>query len=160
MDAFGQGSLKQKYANLNFTPDTPIFSWQPTSWNLDGWGYFGYSVNLTADRTYHVILIPMIGYGVNVEQLDSDGIADPLPALLVFPAQSFSMTTALTGKGENVLVRPSFSAVYSSSSPEGRLQFEAGYAYHRLHLRFRIEKTNQCLSLFGKWRFDPDKRAN
>lgn len=133
--AFGHGSLKQKYANLTFTSETPIYSWQPSSWNLDGWGYFGYSVDLTADRTYHVILIPMIGYGVNAEQLDSDGTRT-MSGPAVLPAQSFSITSSLPGKERMCWFGPLFGGLLIIQ-PGGRLQFEAGYAYHRLHLRFR-----------------------
>ena len=150
--AFGQGSLLQKYANLNFTPETPIFSWRPASWNLDGWGYFGYSVNLTTDRTYHVILIPMIGYGANVEQLDFDGLHTHIGSA-AFPAQSFSMTTTLPGKERMCWFGPLFGGLFMIQ-PGGQLQFEAGYAYHRLHLRFRTKISGQCRSLFCEWRFD------
>ncbi len=138
--AFGHGSLNQKYTNLNFTSDTPTFSWRPSSWNLEGWGYFGYSVNLTTDRTYRVILIPMIGYGANVEQLDTDG-AHTLDGSAVFPAESFSMTSALPGKERMCWFGPLFGGLFIIQ-PGGRVQFEAGYAYHRLHLRFRMKKQS------------------
>jgi len=144
--SFGQGSLKQKYANLNFTPETPIFSWLPSSWNSDCWGYFGYSVNLTADRIYHVILIPMIGYGLNIEQLNSDGLRT-FSGSAIFPAQSFSMTTVLPGKERMCWFGPLFGGVFIIQ-PGGRLQFEAGYAYHRLHLRFRMKRKTK-VSLYS-----------
>ncbi len=136
--AFGKGSLKQKYADLNFTSDTPIFSWQPSSWNLGGWSYLGYSVDLTADRTYHVILIPMIGYGVDFEHLDREGI-HTLTGIAASPTQSFSMTSMLPGSERMCWFGPLFGGLFIIQ-PGGRVQFEAGYAYHRLHVRFRSKK--------------------
>lgn len=142
--AFGKGSLKQKYSNLNFTSENPIFSWKPTSWNFDGWGYFGYSVDLTSDRTYHVILIPMAGFGVNVEQLDIDG-RHSLTGLVAISDQSFSMTSALPGKERMCWYGPLVGGLFIIQ-PGGRLHFEAGYAYHWLHLRLRsIRQTGIAL---------------
>lgn len=38
-------------------------------WCADARGYFGYAVNLTADRTYKVILTPLVGYAGYFEQI-------------------------------------------------------------------------------------------
>ncbi|MBX7065828.1 MAG: hypothetical protein K1X28_01225 [Parachlamydiales bacterium] len=38
-------------------------------WCADASGYFGYAVNLTADRTYKVLLTPLVGYAAYFEQL-------------------------------------------------------------------------------------------
>lgn len=78
------------------------------SWPFDGWGYLGYSVNLTADRVYKVILIPFAGYGANVLKIHQEHMCWYGPLF-----------------GGSFLIEPG-----------GRLQFEAGYAYHRLFLRF------------------------
>jgi hypothetical protein len=144
--AFGQGSLKQKYSNLSFTSATPDFAWHPTSWTLDGWGYFGYSVNLTSDRTYRVILIPMIGYGVNDEQLHLGG-AQTLTGVASAPDQFFSMTSQIPGNERMCWFGPLFGGLFIIQ-PGGRLQFEAGYAYHLLSLRFR-SKFEKEVSLYS-----------
>jgi hypothetical protein len=132
--AFGGGSFKQKYSNLNFSPDPIFFFWQPKSWNLDGWGYFGYSVNLTPDRTYRVVLIPMIGFNVDYEQFHCGKRKEAFGGAIL-PAASYSMSSRLPGSQRMCWFGPLIGAV-AMIHPGGRLRFEAGYAYHWLHLRF------------------------
>lgn len=45
------------------------YGFQGSQWCADASGYFGYAVNLTADRTYKVILTPLIGYAGYFEDL-------------------------------------------------------------------------------------------
>ncbi|HSX10588.1 MAG TPA: hypothetical protein VLF94_02590 [Chlamydiales bacterium] len=60
---FGQGTLFEK------NPGQPNLRFGTNGWTADGTGYFGYAVNLTADRTYKVLLTPLIGYSVHAERL-------------------------------------------------------------------------------------------
>jgi hypothetical protein len=60
--AFGRGTADQKYVDFSETSST-------SGWAADALGYFGYAVNLTADRTYKTILTPLIGYGAYWEDL-------------------------------------------------------------------------------------------
>src|SRR3990167_10754894 len=57
--AFGKGTLQQRYDNLLGAGDLPNFDFSTSGWAADATGYFGYSVDLTADRLYKVILTPM-----------------------------------------------------------------------------------------------------
>jgi hypothetical protein len=110
--AFGHGGLKERYAQEE------LFFFHPTSaWTIEGWGYFGYSVNLTDNRTYKVILVPFLGYGANAETLHREGIS---------PKESMCWYGPLIGG-------------FFLIEPGGQLQFEVGYAYHWLDLRFHAK---------------------
>lgn len=99
---FGQGSLIEK------TPP-PGVRFGTNGWTADGMGYFGYSVNLTADRTYKVIFTPMIGYSAHFEQLH--------PSAFRLVWNGFLFGGAFT------------------IEPGGRMNFHVGYAYNLLHNR-------------------------
>jgi hypothetical protein len=143
--AFGSGRMSQAWANLAFTSEPPCNSWHTRAWGLDGWGYLGYSVNLTADRTYRVILIPIIGYGADYEHLEQKGSCTARgPAAA--PAASYSMTCHLPGSERMCWFGPLFGGLFIIE-PGGRLRFEAGYAYHRLHMRF-TSKRETDVSLY------------
>jgi hypothetical protein len=77
---------------------------------FDGVGTFGYSVNLTPDRTYRVLLIPLLGYGINAEWIHQ---------------------AHLNMKWFGPLVGGVFHV-----QPGGHFEFETSYAYHWLHLNF------------------------
>jgi hypothetical protein len=141
--AFGQGSMKQRFANLSYTEDSPLLSWHPDVWNLNGWGYFGYAVNLTADRTYQVILIPMIGYGADYEHTDSNGLKTASGAALA-PAATYLLNSSFQKSEKMCWFGPLFGGLFIIYPGSG-LRFEAGYAYHRLHLRFNVEKESDVL---------------
>ena len=143
--ALGSGSMKQAYSNLSFTQESPSFTFHGTGWTLDGWGYFGYSVNLTAERTYNVILIPMIGYGVDYEKLERHGTQKATGAALS-AAETYSMLSSPSNL-HMCWFGPLFGGVFKIQ-PGGRLQFEAGYAYHRLHVRF-FSKMSNDVSIFS-----------
>jgi len=124
--AFGKGTVSQT----------------PTSgWAADAAGYFGYAVNLTADRLYRVILTPLVGYSACFERLD------PTNLRLVwngfFVGGGFTVDTT------------------------GRLVFNAGYSYHFMHNRVHAQsiKANgggahgQTGWLQLDWKFDSIWRA-
>ena len=132
--AFGSGELKQRYADLGFTAAQPQFFFSTDAWTLDGWGYFGYSVNLTSDRTYKVILIPFVGCSVDFAHLERSGTkADSV------------MTSSLPSSLHTTWFGPLIGAFFLIE-PGNRLQFEAGYAWHRLHVRLKMERESD---LFG-----------
>lgn len=139
--AFGSGPMKQRFSDLSYTSDSPTFHWNTAAFNADGWGYFGYGVNLTEDRTYQVIFIPMIGYGVDYERLDRDGSHDVEGAANP-PAASYSMTSILPGNERLCWFGPLFGGVVVIQ-PLQDIRFETGYAYHRLHLRFDTKRLVQ-----------------
>lgn len=142
--AFGNGPLKQSFANLPFTPEELQLSYSTGVWTMEGWGYFGYAVNLTADRLYKVILIPFVGCSVNYEHLDRHGSQTATgPA---YGAETFALTSVLP-KPEKITIYGPLLGGFFLIEPGGRLSFEAGYAYHRLHLRFKTKIETET-SLF------------
>jgi hypothetical protein len=106
---FGKGTLIEKI------PDQTNSRYGTDGWTADGTGYFGYAVNLTADRTYKVILTPLIGYSAHFEQLT------PRAFRLVWNGFLF-------GGGFTI-------------EPGGRLAFNVGYAYNILHNRVHSKFT-------------------
>ena len=113
--AFGRGQLLQKYPN---TPGAPRFRSTTDGWTADVVGYFGYAVNLTADRTYKVLLTPLIGYSGYFEQLKrASG-----PFKLVWNGFFF---------GGGFVVEPG-----------GQVSFNVGYSYHLMHNRVRATVRN------------------
>jgi hypothetical protein len=136
--AFGSGSLKQRYANVPNVSDSPTFYWHPDSWTVAGWGYLGYSVNLTDNRTYKVVLIPLVGYGIDCEHLKTHGTHET-------SEPSYSMTSSIPCDEHMYWFGPLFGGAFLFQ-PGGRLQFEIGYAFHRLHVRF-FEKRRFGLSI-------------
>jgi hypothetical protein len=99
---FGQGALLEKIP-------PPSIRFGTDGWTADGSGYFGYAVNLTEDRTYKVMLVPLIGYSVHFEQLN------PSSFRLVWNGFLF-------GGGFTI-------------EPGGGMIFNVGYAYNILHNR-------------------------
>src|SRR3989344_8786510 len=94
--ACGRGPLFQRYANLSFTSEQPNFTFSPQGWAVDATGFFGYAVNLTADRTYKVILIPILGYSGHFMRLTrAGGQPDPLTSDQAIGASSFTMRSSL-----------------------------------------------------------------
>ena len=144
--ALGRGSLEQRYTNLNFTSEPISFSFHSTGWTADGWGYFGYAVNLTPDRTYKVILIPLVGYGVDDEYIRRHGTQRKSGAGLSL-GESYLISSSLPRHLHMCWYGPLFGGLFKIQ-PGGRLQFETGYTYHRLYLRF-ISKMQTDVSLFA-----------
>ncbi len=130
---FGQGSVFQKYASL---PEQPHFRFKTDGWCADAVGYFGYAVNLTADRIYKVILTPLLGYSAYFEQLHrKDGEQTSGPAL----TSNLPGTFRLVWNG--FLLGASFTI-----EPIGRLVFNAGYSFHFMHNRVHTSLENSLYS--------------
>ncbi len=139
--SFGNGSLKQSFANLPYTFEEPQLCFSTSVWAMEGWGYFGYAVNLTADRLYKVILIPFLGCSVNYEHLDRHGSHTATgPAV---GAETFSLTSTLPGAEKITIYGPLLGGFFLIE-PGGQFQLEAGYAYHWLHLRFKSKNHTQA----------------
>lgn len=145
--AFGNGPLYQRFSDLPFTWQQPRLVFHTDAWTVDGWGYFGYSVNLTSDRTYKVILIPFVGASINYEHLDRPGSHTAEGSAV--GAETFSMNVSLPGAEKMTWYGPLIGAVFLIQ-PGGYFQMEAGYAYRRLHLRFKTKtETETALSTSG-----------
>lgn len=86
------------------------YGFNASNWTADGSGYFGYAVNLTADRIYKVILTPLIGYGGYYERVN--------PLRLTWYGFFFG--------GEFTV------------EPGGRFVLNGGYSYHLLHNRLHF----------------------
>lgn len=108
--ALGKGTLFEK------VPGTANLRFGTGGWTADGTGYFGYAVNLTADRTYKVLLTPLIGYSVHFERLYLRDFR------LVWNGFLF-------GGGFTI-------------EPGGRLIFDVGYAYNIIHNRVHTKLTS------------------
>lgn len=132
---FGKGNLFQRNASL---PSEPHFRFDTEGWTADALGYFGYAINLTADRTYKVILTPLIGYSAYFEQLKRNkGRPDPL--VLDGFTSSLPKTFRLVWNG--VFLGGGFTI-----EPGGRLIFNVGYTYHFNHNRVHTSLENSMYS--------------
>lgn len=142
--AFGKGgTLFQRYADLPFTSEQPHFTFDPHGWAADATGYFGYAVNLTADRTYKVIFIPMLGYSAHFERLiRKQGTPDPSLSNNAVGADSFSMTSSLPQQLHQTwygfLIGGGFQV-----EPGGRFVLQAGYSYHFLRFTLKTHFENE-----------------
>lgn len=154
--AFGSGPLKQSFANLPFTSEEPQLNFSTGVWTMEGWGYFGYAVNLTADRLYKVILVPFVGCSVNYEHLDRHASHTATGAAV--NADTYAMTSTLPGAEKITTYGPLLGGFFLIQ-PGGCLQFEAGYAYHRLHLRFKTRIETET-SLFNTGALISQSRAS
>ncbi len=125
--AFGNGTLQQQFTGLPFTNDTPQFNFTTNGFAADGTGYFGYAVNLTADRTYKVLLIPLFGFSGHFAKLNRRGTS-------VVETSSYQMSSTLPKSLEQT-----WYGIYLGAGvriqPVGRLIFDVGYAYHWLHAK-------------------------
>jgi hypothetical protein len=107
---FGSGTLIEKPTDL------PQSRFDTNGWTADGSGYFGYAVNLTADRTYKVILTPLIGYSGHFEHLQP---------------RDFRLSW------NGFLFGGSFTI-----QPGGHLAFNVGYAYNIIHNNVHAKFNN------------------
>jgi hypothetical protein len=140
---FGRSSLFQRYANLNFTLEQPQFRFSTEGWTADGMGYFGYAVNLTADRTYKVIFTPLIGYSTHFERLHR---GEGTPALLESTDSTLANFYAMSSKLPRELHLTWHGFLFGAQfavQPGGRLNFDVGYTYHRLYTRLTTAVQNQ-----------------
>ena len=101
---FGEGTLKQSPSDRQFATQ---------GWTLDGVGHFGYAANLTPDRMYKMMVIPLVGFSGHYEKLTRSKMP-----------KSYQQTWYGPYLGAQI-----------RSEPGNGLIFELGYAYHWLHLR-------------------------
>lgn len=139
--AFGRGTLFQRYADLSYSSAQPQTQFGTTGWAADGTGSFGYAVNLTADRVYKFILIPLFGYSAHFERLNRQ---NPTPGSFTqgSGADSLSFTSTLPEQ-----LQLTWYGIFVGGSlliqPAGPLMFAAGYSYHWLHFRIHTGMQNQ-----------------
>ncbi len=118
--AFGKGNMTAHFSDLTQNPHLHM---QTDGWAADFSGYFGYAVNLTADRTYKVILTPLIGYAGYFEQLTRDAL--PGSFRLVWNGFFFGGQFLFETGGPVILT--------------------AGYAYNLMHNRVHAHLQNGSL---------------
>lgn len=114
---WGRGLIKQKFYSPVHHPEILKDSESIKGWAFDGWGSFGYAIDLTADRTYRTILIPMIGFGTDMEQIHQKS----------------------SGADRMIWFGPLFGGIVMIQ-PGSSFQFEASYSYHRQHFRMTVHK--------------------
>jgi hypothetical protein len=146
--AFGKGgTVFERYANLSYATDQPRFQFNTDGWAADTSGYFGYAVNLTTDRTYKVILIPLFGFSAHFERLQGkNGQPDPWESSNAVGASSYTMTSSLPGT-LHLTWYGAFVGAAFQIEPGGRIIFNGGYSYHWLNTRFHTKYKN-IVSLF------------
>lgn len=129
--AFGRGSLLQRYAALADGAGPLDFRFDTGGWAADVDGYFGYAVNLTPDRTYTVIILPLVGYSAHFERSwIRHGHIETIPLL----NGSFS---SFPPGGYRTCFYGFFVGANWQIAPGGGLLFSGGYHYHWLNARFR-----------------------
>lgn len=130
--AFGQGNVFQKFSDLPFTTDQPQFEYNSQGWSADAAGYFGYAVNLTADRIYKVILTPLMGLSGHFERLERKGVRpDP------YAADGFTMAASLHPL--HMTWWGFFLGGGFTIEPGNCLILNAGYTYHWLRMRLNTK---------------------
>ena len=135
--AFGTGDLVQRYANLSYATDQPHLQFDNNSWAADAMGYVGYAVNLTAGRTYKFIVMPLLGYTAEFEQVRRQGTSQYSSDDAV-GATSYRLDTRFP-KTLNQTWYGFFVGGGLRFEPGGRMIFECGYAYNWLHLYFKTQ---------------------
>lgn len=134
---FGKGDLFQRFADLSFTSEEPRFSFQANGWAADGSGSFGYAVNLTADRTYKVLCIPLLGFSGHFEQLHRNHPSpNPYSSSQALGADSFSLFSSLPQK-LHMTWYGFFLGGGFQIEPGGRFILQAGYTYHWMRLNLK-----------------------
>jgi len=119
----GGGELKQEPIGQHFST---------SGWALDGVTHVGYAVNLTPDRLYKAMVIPLVGFSGHYERIDRS----ELP-------KYYQQTWYGPYIGGAIRVEPG-----------SRLFFEVGYAYNWFHLRATdqyIFNENLCKLKFKGW---------
>ena len=147
---FGKGDVFQRYPNQTFATNQPQFQFQTDGWVADGSGYFGYGVNLTADRTYRFIATPLIGYSAHFEKLNrKDPTPNPLSSADAVGAYSYTMSSKLPQK----LALSWYGFLFGlgvTIEPGNRIVVDSGYSYHLLDIKVKTQVENQVLL------FNPD----
>jgi hypothetical protein len=145
--AFGKGRMEVRYADLSFATDQPHFRFRTHGWAANTSGYFGYAINLTADRTYKVLLIPLFGFTADFEHFENSG-AKPAPweSTDAVGATSYTMSAG----GPNSIHSTWYGAFIGAAfqiEPGGPVNLRGGYCYNWLHALFRAKYEN-TVSLF------------
>lgn len=133
--AFGRGDVRQRYADIT---GQPHYRFNTDGWTADAVGYFGYSVNITADRTYKVIFTPLIGYSAYWEQLNR---TNGRPSSAIIPGFSSTLPGVFRLVWNGVFLGGGFLI-----EPGDRLVFNAGYSYHFMHNRVHTRVANSFTS--------------
>ncbi len=143
--AFGRGDLRQRFAYQPYATNQPRLYFPTDGWAANGDGYVGYAVNLTAGRTYKVILMPLVGFSGYYEQLKGKG-SETFSSDHAIGATSYSLTTSYPKH-----IGQWWWGVYVGGGfriePGGRMTFDCGYAYHWLRLSLESH-FNETLSLY------------
>jgi hypothetical protein len=156
--AFGKGTGTIRYADLDFTSDEPSFDCQTNGWAADSLGYFGYAVNLTADRLYKLLFIPFVGYSVHFELLHRGHLSPPVDSNNAFDVDAFMMTAFLPQKLHLTCYGPFVGGRLGLESM-GPVSFNAGYYYSWLSYRFTTHYQNR-VALFNPALVDLETTAN
>ena len=134
--AFGKGKLFETYDSLSFTPLSPQFQFHSQGWAADCSGTFSYAVNLTPDRTYRVILFPLVGLSGHFERIWSRGASpETFTSDQAVDANSFSMSSSLPNPLRLTWYGAFLGAAFQAA-PGNNLFLQAGYRYHWLNARF------------------------
>lgn len=137
--AFGKGSVAQRYGHLPFAYDEPQFKFQTDGWAADTSGYFGYAVNLTPDRTYKAILIPLLGYSAHFLRLrGKHGSPNPWESAKANGATSYTMSASLPGTLHQTWFGVFLGAGFQIEPGDG-IVLSGGYSYHLLNTRFKAQ---------------------
>ncbi|PIS02905.1 MAG: hypothetical protein COT85_02415 [Chlamydiae bacterium CG10_big_fil_rev_8_21_14_0_10_42_34] len=126
---FGRGTVSQRYPNI-----TSRFHFDTEGWTADAVGYFGYAVNLTAGRTYKVLLVPLVGYSAYFEQLRRGDSTQTLGSFSTSLPGTFRLVWNgfLVGAGITV-------------ETTGRFVFNVGYSHHFIHNRIHTKFKNSTV---------------
>ncbi len=132
---FGRGTVHQRNASIE---DQPHFRFDTDGWTADAVGYFGYAVNLTAERIYKVLFTPLIGYSAYWEQLKrTNGRAtSEVPP---------GFTSHLPGVF-NLVWNGIFLGGGFQVEPGNGSSFNVGYTYHFMHNRAHTHVENTFTS--------------
>lgn len=144
--AFGKGDLSQKYANTSFALNEPTFQFDTQGWVGDVCACLGYTVNLTANRTYKVLLIPLLGYSASFSSLKGEnGKPDPFNSIEGVESTSYQMSSSFP-KYFSIVFYGLTMGFNLRVEPVSPFILDAGYTYHRMRAKVN-SYINQTLAL-------------
>ncbi len=120
--------------DLSFTSEKTPFLLKTEGISYEGKGVFGYSVNLTPDRYYKVVLTPLVGYQALFEKLKRK---DPSPSLFAGDLGDTSFTRTLTASSKNLWTKwmGPFLGGNIWIEPGGPFSLKVDYAFHFIQLK-------------------------
>lgn len=147
--AFGKGgTLFQAYNSLSFTNQEAQFQFTPDGWAADTMAYLGYALNLTPDRTYKFILLPLFNFSAHFERIfRSDGHPNPLVSTNAIGASSFSMQSTVPGAMRQTWYGFGLGGAIQVEPGNGA-KAQVGYTYHWNRCRMQT-KFDENVSLFN-----------